>query len=43
MNLSTQNINLADYYYSFLKNLNPESNLDFIAKLSQLVQVGNKG
>lgn len=43
MNLSTQNISLADYYYSFLKNLNPESKLDLIAKLSHSLQVGNKG
>ena len=35
MNLSTQNINLADYYFGFLKNLNQNSKLDLISKLSQ--------
>ena len=35
MNLSSQNISLADYYFSFLKNLNQESKLDLISKLSQ--------
>lgn len=29
-----QNINIADYYFGFLKNLNSESKLDLIAKLS---------
>jgi hypothetical protein len=35
MNLSSQYINLADYYFEFLKNLNPDSKLDLISKLSQ--------
>jgi hypothetical protein len=32
---STQNISIADYYFGFLKNLNPDSKLDLISKLSQ--------
>ncbi len=35
MNTSAQHINLADYYFSFLKNLNADSKLDLISKLSQ--------
>ncbi|MVN23260.1 hypothetical protein GO621_17185 [Mucilaginibacter sp. HMF7410] len=35
MNSSTQHISLADYYYGFLKNLNSDSKLDLISKLSQ--------
>ncbi len=35
MNSSTQHIDLADYYFSFLKNLNANSKLDLISKLSQ--------
>ena len=35
MNPSSQPIDLADYYFRFLKNLNPNSKLDLIAKLSQ--------
>ncbi len=35
MNSSLQHINLADYYFGFLKNLNPNSKLDLISKLSQ--------
>ena len=35
MNPSSQPIDLADYYFEFLKNLNPNSKLDLIAKLSQ--------
>ena len=35
MNASSQyNGNLADYYFAFLKNLNSESKLDLISKLS---------
>ena len=32
---STKNISLADYYFGFLKKLNPDSKLDLISKLSQ--------
>jgi hypothetical protein len=32
---STQHINLADYYFDLLKNLNPNSKLDLISKLSE--------
>jgi hypothetical protein len=35
MNLSSHHISLADYYFEFLKNLNPDSKLDLISKLSQ--------
>lgn len=35
MNLSSQHINLADYYFGLLKNLNSDSKLDLISKLSQ--------
>ena len=35
LNSSHQHINLADYYFNFLKNLNSESKLDLISKLSQ--------
>lgn len=35
MNLSVQNISVADYYFGFLKNLDPDSKLDLISKLSQ--------
>ena len=35
MSTSFQHINLADYYFRFLKNLNPNSKLDLISKLSQ--------
>ena len=34
MNSSTQNISIADYYFGFLENLNSESKLDLISKLS---------
>lgn len=32
---SHQNNSLADYYFAFLKNLNSNSKLDLISKLSQ--------
>ncbi len=35
MNSSSQNINIADYYFGFLKNLNQNNKLDLISKLSQ--------
>lgn len=35
MDTSAQNINIADYYFGFLKNLNQNSKLDLISKLSQ--------
>lgn len=31
---SAQNINVADFYYDFLKNLNSASKLELISKLS---------
>ena len=35
MNTSAQHISLAEYYFGFLKNLNADSKLDLISKLSQ--------
>lgn len=35
MNTSSQNINIADYYFEFLKKLNQNSKLDLISMLSQ--------
>ncbi len=35
MNSSTQPTNLADFYFDYLKNLNSDSKLDLISKLSQ--------
>ena len=35
MNSSATNISVADYYFGFLKNLNADSKLDLISKLSQ--------
>jgi hypothetical protein len=31
----SQNISIAEYYFGFLKNLNADSKLDLISKLSQ--------
>jgi hypothetical protein len=42
MNLSSQHISLADYYFGFLKNLNPDSKLDLISKLSQSLKQGDE-
>lgn len=35
MKSAAQHTSLADYYFSFLKNLNADSKLDLISKLSQ--------
>jgi len=35
MNTSSPEINPAEYYFGFLKNLNPNTKLDLISKLSQ--------
>lgn len=35
METSTQNVNLADYYYGFLKRLSKESKIDLIERLVQ--------
>jgi len=35
MNSSIEHNSLADYYFAFLKNLNSNSKLDLISKLSQ--------
>ncbi len=41
MTPSTQNISIADYYFSFLQNLNSDSKLDLISKLSQSLKEKN--
>ena len=35
MSSPTKHLNLADYYFGILKNLNSDSKLDLISKLSQ--------
>ena len=35
MNLSSQHISVADYYFGLLQHLNPDIKLDLISKLSQ--------
>jgi hypothetical protein len=35
MDTSTHHISLAEYYFGFLENLNADSKLDLISKLSQ--------
>jgi hypothetical protein len=42
MNGSNQPISLADYYFGFLKNLNSDSKLDLISKLSQSLRHSDK-
>ncbi len=42
MNGTTENINPADYYFSLLKNLKPNSKLDLIAKLSESLKSQEK-
>jgi hypothetical protein len=42
MNASSQNINLVDYYFSFLKNLKHDSKLDLITKLSESLKTGEE-
>ncbi len=41
MTSSTQDISVADYYFNFLQNLNSESKLDLISKLSQSLKETN--
>lgn len=38
MDLSTTGPSVADYYFDFLKNLNSDSKLDLISKLSQSIK-----
>jgi hypothetical protein len=38
----TQNLSIADYYFDFLKNLNSNSKLDLISKLSQSLKESDK-
>ena len=42
MNTASQNINVADYYFSFLKNLKHDSKLDLITKLSESLKNGEE-
>ena len=42
MNTSTQNINVIDYYYGFLKNLKHDTKLDLISKLSESLKSTEK-
>ena len=39
---SSQNINIADYYFGFLKNLKHDSKLDLITKLSESLKMSEK-
>lgn len=39
---STQHTSLADYYFGLLKNLNADTKLDLIAKLSQSLKKEEK-
>ena len=41
MDVSSQYNSLADYYFDFLKNLDAESKLDLISKLSQSLKKKN--
>ena len=40
MNTSGQHINLSEYYFELLKNINADSKLDLISKLSQSLKEG---
>jgi tRNA A-37 threonylcarbamoyl transferase component Bud32 len=42
MNSIPNNINIADYYFGFLKNLKHDSKLDLIAKLSESLKTTAK-
>lgn len=42
MNTSSQHISLAEYYFGLLKNLNTDSKLDLISKLSQSLKEDEK-
>lgn len=42
MSAGTQNMSLADYYFSLLKNLKPNSKLDLISKLSESLKSQEK-
>lgn len=42
MNTVPNNINIADYYFGFLKNLKHDSKLDLIAKLSESLKTTSK-
>lgn len=42
MKMASQHINIADYYFGFLKNLNHDSKLDLITKLSESLKTNEK-
>lgn len=42
MNTTATDINIADYYFGFLKNLKHDSKLDLITKLSQSLKNSEK-
>ncbi|MEO6549948.1 MAG: hypothetical protein ABIN94_18240 [Ferruginibacter sp.] len=42
MNTDTENINIADYYFRFLKNLKHDSKLELISRLSESLKTGEK-
>lgn len=42
MNPITPNINIINYYFGFLKNLNHDSKLDLISKLSESLKTTTK-
>lgn len=42
MKMASQHINIADYYFGFLKNLNHDSKLDLITKLSESLKMNEK-
>jgi tRNA A-37 threonylcarbamoyl transferase component Bud32 len=42
MNGANQNMSLTDYYFSLLKNLQPDSKLDLISKLSESLKSQEK-
>jgi tRNA A-37 threonylcarbamoyl transferase component Bud32 len=42
MNSVPNNINIADYYFGFLKNLKHDSKLDLIAKLSESLKTTSR-
>ena len=42
MNSTSPNVNIADYYFAFLKNLKHDSKLDLITKLSESLKMKEK-
>ena len=42
MNSTSRNINIADFFYEFLKNLKHDSKLDLISKLSESLKMSEQ-